>query len=119
MCRVLGVSTSGYYTWRRRLPSHRTRQDAELTPRIMEVHRKSRGTYGAPSIYAELTIADDISYSKKRVARLMRQANLTGVYRRKMKGCTRRDPARPFYPDLVECAITAGIQHPLPQKLYS
>ena len=39
----------------------------------------------------------------------MRQANLTGVYRRKMKGCTRRDPARPFYPDLVECAFTATV----------
>jgi len=73
----------------------------------MEIHRKSRGTYGAPRIHAELTMGDGISCSKKRVARLMRQANLTGVHRRRLKGCTRRDPTRPSYPDLVERSFTA------------
>ena len=54
MCRVLEVSTSGYYAWRERRPSARARADAVLSRRIQEIHAKSRGTYGAPRIHAEL-----------------------------------------------------------------
>jgi len=106
MCRVLGVSTSGYYAWRDRGISARALQDAELTKLIVEIHRKSRATYGAPRVHAELIMGYGIRCSKKRVARLMRQAGLVGVHRRKPIGCTRRDPARPSYPDLVERTFT-------------
>jgi putative transposase len=54
LCRVLGVSTSGYYAWRSRAMSDRDRQDAQLTELIVETHQASRGTYGAPRIHAEL-----------------------------------------------------------------
>lgn len=107
MCHVLGVSTSGYYAWRQRGVSARARRDAELTELIVQIHRASRGTYGAPRVHAELTMGHSIRCSKKRVARLMRQAGLTGVHRRKRHGCTRRDPARPSYPDLVKRDFTA------------
>lgn len=48
MCRVLGVSPSGYWAWASRPPSARARANAALTTRIGEIHAASRGTYGAP-----------------------------------------------------------------------
>ena len=54
MCRVLGVSRSGYYAWREREPSDRSQADASLAMRIRKIHQHSRGTYGAPRIHAEL-----------------------------------------------------------------
>jgi len=54
MCRVLGVSPSGYYAWRKRPLSTRARTNVELTAHIEGIHRLSRGTYGAPRIHAEL-----------------------------------------------------------------
>ena len=54
LCRLLGVSRSGYYAWRRRPPSARARADQGLSQRIREIHEQSRGTYGAPRIRAEL-----------------------------------------------------------------
>jgi putative transposase len=71
MCRVLGVSPSGYYAWRYRKPSAHAREDAELSEKIRSDHETSRGTYGAPRIHADL--ADEgIRVGRKRVARLMR-----------------------------------------------
>ena len=113
LCRVLGVSTSGFYAWRRRKPSARAREDAKLMKLIVEIHRESRGTYGAPRIHAELTVGRGIRCSKKRVARLMRQANLVGVHRRRLKGCTKRDPSRPSFPDLVQRSFTAAAPNQL------
>ena len=54
LCRALGVSTSGYYAWRKRPPSARAVVDAALTTSIRQIHASSRGTYGAPRIHAEL-----------------------------------------------------------------
>ncbi len=107
MARMLGVSPSGYYAWRGREPSARTKSDEALKARIRTIHTRSRGTYGAPRIQAEL--ADEgTSVSHKRVARLMREMGLTGVSRRKGTRTTRRDrDARPA-PDLVERNFTAN-----------
>ena len=55
-CRVLGVSTSGYYAFRSRPPSARTIRHGWLTDRIVEVHQRSRGTYGTLRVYAELRL---------------------------------------------------------------
>ena len=55
MCRVLGVSSSGYYAWKSRPPSQRARRDAELTDKIRGIHERSRGTYGAPRVWVELS----------------------------------------------------------------
>jgi putative transposase len=100
MCRVLGVSPAGYHAWRRRPASGRARVDAELTRRIRTIHAISGGTYGAPRVHAELQ-ADGCRVGRKRVARLMRVAELAGVSRRKSVGTTRREPGVRPAPDLV------------------
>lgn len=108
MCRLFGVSKSGYYAWRSRPPSARSRADAELLVLINRVHEESRGIYGAPRVQAELRLKHHIFCSRRRVARLMRQAGLVGVHRRKFSGTTRRDPKRETYPDLVERRFSAN-----------
>ena len=101
MARVLGVSPSGYYAWRRRPPSARAQADAELTARVQEIYAGSRGTYGVPRIHAELAEAG-VAVSRKRVARVMRTAGIAGVSRRRGPRTTRRAlRARPA-PDRVE-----------------
>ena len=101
MARVFGVSPSGYYAWRRRPPSARARADAELRARVQAIHGRSRGTYGAPRIHAELT-EGGVAVSRKRVARVMRSVGVAGVSRRRGPRTTRRNAqARPA-PDRVE-----------------
>ena len=106
MARVLGVSPSGYYAWRRRPPPARAQADAELTARVQEIHAGSRGTYGAPRIHAELADAG-VAVSRKRVARVMPEAGIAGVSRRRGPRTTRREvQARPA-PDRVERCFEA------------
>ena len=106
MCRMLGVSPSGYYAWRVRPVSAWAKRDADLLQRIREIHERSRGTYGVPRVHAELT-AEGVRVSRKRVARLMRAAGLEGVSRRKGRTTTIRDlEARPA-PDLVQREFSA------------
>jgi len=107
MCRVLEVSPSGYYARCTRPPSQRSRADAELTVRMRAIHERSRGTYGAPRIHAELE-AEGIRVGRKRVARLMRAAGLVGVSRRRWMCTTVRDRAAGPAPDLVECNFVAS-----------
>ncbi len=54
MCRLLGVSTSGYYGWRTRPPSARAISDEVLTEKIRLVHDQSRQTYGYRRVTSEL-----------------------------------------------------------------
>ncbi|MDI6872363.1 MAG: IS3 family transposase [Bacillota bacterium] len=68
----------------------------------VELHQESKGTYGAPRIHAELTLGLGVKCSRKRVARLMREAGLVSVYRRRNRGCTRQDPRDEVAPDLVQ-----------------
>ena len=101
MARVLGVSPSGFHAWREREPSKRAQSDEVLKACIGDIHQRSRGTYGAPRIHAELA-EDGKRVARKRVARLMRELGLVGVCRRRKTATTRRaDNARPA-PDLVE-----------------
>ena len=100
MCRVLGVSKSGYYGWRVRPPSKRERIDATLTERIREIHQRSRRTYGYPRVHAELQ-AMGIRCGRKRVARLMRKEGLKGCLRGRKKRTTRRNRSAVPAPDLV------------------
>ena len=105
MCRVLGVSASGYYAWQHRPPSARAVKDAELTLKIHTIHLESRGTYGAPRVHAELA-AQGIHVGRKRVARLMRTARVQGVSRRQPIVTTTRDRAARPAPDLVQRNFT-------------
>jgi len=106
MCRLLGVSSSGYYAWAKRQPSRRARSDVTLTAQIGAAHAASRGTYGAPRVHAELA-GNGIRVGRKRVARLMAKAGLAGVSRRKFVTTTVRGDGRQA-PDLVDRNFTAG-----------
>jgi len=105
MCRVLGVSLSGYYAWRRRSPSQRAQANAALSARIQAIHQRSRGTYGSPRIRAELA-AEGEPVSRKRVARLMKDGHLVGVSRRRYVTTTVRDSQARQAPDLVNRNFT-------------
>ena len=76
MCRLLGVSPSGYWAWRQRPPSARAVADVELTERIRAAHAASRGTYGVPRIQADLS-DQGVRCGRKRIARLIRRAELS------------------------------------------
>jgi putative transposase len=101
MCRLLGVSPSGYYAWRHRPEAARRGADAALGEQIRLVHERSRGTYGAPRVHAELA-AQGVRVGRKRVARLMREEELQGASRRGRARTTVRDAAARPAPDLVE-----------------
>ncbi len=107
LARVLGVSREGYYAWRRRGgESARAAADQTLTTKITAVHAASRQIYGAPRVHADLAAAG-VRTSRKRVARLMRQAGLQGVHRRRRVSLTRRDRAAHLPADLVGRDFTA------------
>jgi putative transposase len=106
MCRVLEVSASGYYAWRRRMISVRTRENEKLQQRIRTIHDHSRQTYGAPRIHAELK-NEGTRVGKKRVARLMKESGLAGVSRRKSTVTTRRNRSARPAPDLVDRQFAA------------
>ena len=101
MCRVLGVSRSGFYAWCRRGSSERRLANQGLMRRIRTIHADSRGTYGAPRVHAEL--ADEgCSVSRKRIARLMRWDGLRGISRRRGIRTTQPDQQARAAPDQVD-----------------
>jgi len=107
LCRVLGVSPSGYYAWCKRPPSTRAQADEGLLSQIQDIHQRSRGTYGAPRVHAELR-ARGVRCGRKRVARLMGRAGLAGVHRRRYRSTTRQNPRAAAAPDLVERDFAAA-----------
>jgi putative transposase len=108
------VSTSGFYSWRACPVSDRDWADARLTNTIVDIHTMSRRSYGSPRVHAELRLGEGIHCSRKRVERLMRQAGVAGIYRRRRRGCTRRDPAAEPADDLVNRAFDP----PAPDRLW-
>jgi putative transposase len=102
MCRVLGVSRSGFHAWERREPSRRACQDASLTALIGRIHEESRRTYGSPRVHAELRLEHGIRVGRKRVERLMRHAEMTGQLRRRRGRTTIRVRGVRTAPDLVQ-----------------
>ena len=108
MCRTLKVSKSGFYGWRDRAPCARDQADALLSEKIARIHRDSRETYGAPRIHFELRTLG-VRCARKRVARLMREADLFGCggRRRKVRTTLRSQTERtPPAPDLVKRNFT-------------
>ena len=101
LCRILGVSRSGDYAWRERPPPERQKQDTVLCERIEQIHERSRRTYGAPRVHAELR-ALGVRCSRKRVARLMRKLGIRGCVRGKKRRTTRQDKHAAPAPDLVK-----------------
>ena len=108
MARVLGVSKAGYYAWTGRSPSARAQSDEALLRRIRTLHLGSREPYGSPRIQAELRDQGK-AHSRKRIARLMREAGLVGAcHRRGGPVTTRRDEENRPAPDLVDRTFAAA-----------
>lgn len=107
LCRVLGVSRSGYYDYTSRAPSRRSQEDKALTDRIHEIHQRSRGTYGSPRVHAQLR-SIGIRCGRKRVARLMRESAIRGCRRGRRKLTTHRSKHAIPAGDLVSRNFTAS-----------
>ncbi len=101
MARVLGVSRSGFYAWRDRKPSRRAQADTVLTEKIGAFHKRSKMTYGAPRIHADL-LDEGIRVGRKRIERLMKAAGLRGASKRKYVTTTIRDKRQRPAADLVD-----------------
>jgi putative transposase len=114
LCKVLKVSRSGYYDWKERSPSRRSREDAALSSKVHEIYERSRGTYGSPRVHAELR-SIGIRCSRKRVARLMRKEGLRGCIRGPRKHTTRPNKHAVPAEDLVRREFAA----PAPNKLWT
>ena len=108
MCRVFGVNRTAFHNWERRAPSDRALEDAWLREKINQIHASSRGVYGAPRIHAELRIEHGTRVGRKRVARLMKAAGISGTRPRKRWRTTIRVPGVEPAKDLVERDFRPG-----------
>ena len=100
LCRVLGVSRSGFHAWAKREPSRRARDDAKLAVEVAAAHARSRGTYGSPRVTAELK-ARGVRVGRKRVARLMRSKGLEARRKRRFRKTTDSKHANPVAPNIL------------------
>lgn len=107
MCRMLGVSRSGFHAWQGRPPSARALEDQRLTARIREIHGENERVYGSPRVHAELVLADGERLGRKRVERLMRQAGLSGLQPRRRGRTTISVPGVRVAQDLVNREFAA------------
>ncbi|PWJ05227.1 IS3 family transposase [Streptomyces sp. NWU49] len=102
LCRMLGVSRSGFYRHRATAPARAERQAAEerAVVEIRAIHSEHRGAYGAPRVHAELR-SRGRKINRKRVARLMRVNHIAGRHLRRKKRTTIADKTAPCVPDLL------------------
>lgn len=109
ICRVLGVSRSGYYRWLVGTAARQARQVADdaLVAEILEIHAAHKGTYGVRRVHAELR-GFGHTVNRKRVERLMRVNAIEGRHLRRRKRTTVPDKLAPPAPDLVRRDFTAG-----------
>jgi putative transposase len=101
MCKVLEVSASGYYAWRKWPVSKREMANRELYKKIEDVYNKNHGVYGSPRIYHELK-KQGVACSENRVARLMRLRGLRAKQTKRYKTTTKRNKAHPVAPNLLK-----------------
>ena len=100
MCRVLRVSTSGYYAQMKRAPSKRQCEDGKLKLRIQAIHAHSRGTYGRERVRRQLD-GENVEVGKQRVARLMREMGLQGLPSKRFRRTTDSKHDRPIAPNVL------------------
>lgn len=107
LCANLGVSRSGFYQWLGEGESSRRKENEDLSATILEIHGKSRGTYGSPRIVKELEASHGIRVGKKRVERLMREAGIAGRRKRKFQRTTDSNHEHAVSANLLERNFTA------------
>ena len=101
MCRILAVSSSGYYDWLKREPSQRDQSNTVLDEKIMEIYKENRGCYGALRIFRDL-IAAGFPCSLNRVKRRMKNLGLKSIVKRKFKVTTDSKHSLPVAPNLLQ-----------------
>lgn len=107
MCNVLEVSSSGYYAWRGRPESRRSREDCELKKKIRSIFNQSRQTYGSPRILDEFR-DQGIACGRKRIARLMKEDHLVPKKARRFRRTTIAQPDHKKAPNLLGRQFTVG-----------
>jgi transposase InsO family protein len=100
-CDVFGVSSSGYYAWKRRPEAPRATEDAELVVEVKAAHKTGRGAYGSPRVHRELR-AKGRRVGRKRVERLMRQEGICGRKKRRFRKTTDSNHPDPIAPNVLE-----------------
>ncbi len=100
MCRVLGVTRSGFYAWKKRPKPARAKSDAQLSVKVAAAHQRSRQNYGSPRVHRELK-AQGVRVGKKRIERLMRESGLQGRGKRRYKHMTDSKHDRPIAPNTL------------------
>ena len=113
MCRLLGVSRSGFHAWEQRKPSARAVEDERLTGRIRAMHERSGGSYGARRIFLDLR-EEGVRLGRKRVERLMQAAELSGYVKRRKFRTTFSVQGVRVAEDLVE----RDFNPPAPNRLW-
>lgn len=106
MCRVMRVSASGYYGWRKRKPSQQAQGDAELLKDIRSIYEEGRRKYGSPKVWERLR-QQGKRHSRKRVARLMKEAGLVGRKKKRSRGTTKANPRHQPSENLLNREFTA------------
>lgn len=106
MCQVLEVSESGYYAWLKRPMCQHQREDAQIKQEIQQVFSTHQGRYGSPRIQRELR-DQGRSISRKRIARLMREAELWAKHKHRRVLTTKRDLTHPVAANLLNREFTA------------
>ncbi len=101
MCQVIGVSRSGYYSWRMNERSKRACENERLTGLIKKKHEGSRGIYGSPRI-TEALWKDGVRCGENRIARIMRIEGIVGVGKKKYKVTTDSNHNKPVYANIVQ-----------------
>lgn len=102
ICRVLEVSKSGYYAWKKRSKSRQRINNEALLIEIRRVFIDNDSDYGSPRIWNELNNVQGVRCSENRVARLMREEGLAAIHRRKFKATTNSKHSWPIAPNLLE-----------------
>lgn len=98
LCRILEVSRSAYYDWLSRKPSRREVRDKEILRELVALHQKYP-TFGLDSLYAK--VKPKFGCGRKRVRRLMKQANIRSSRKKAFKKTTDSNHANPIAPNLL------------------
>lgn len=109
-CALLAVTSGGYYAWRERPESERSRQDRMLAVQIASIFREFKQVYGSPRVWKELREQHAVCCGRNRVARLMRREKLRAVQAQRFKHTTDSNHAHPVAPNRL--ADGPGVTRP-------
>ena len=99
-CRALRVSPSGFYARQERPASARATRDQLLRVQVRASHAASRGRYGRPRVWKDLSEAGE-RVSQKRVGRLMREEGLRARARQRFRSTTMSEHDQPIAPNVL------------------